>query len=267
MIFECKNKESNIYRIQYPGNFIGNRIYYGDYSVILIDFNAIIGMNIIVVEDHQELAGELMRFLTDSGYICTVKKNCKAALDEIDRNEYDVMLLDLGLPDGDGLDLLKTIRKNKSKMGIIVITARGELDDRINGFHLGADDYLTKPFALTELSARLFAVIRRIHGFTMNELPIHGFRIQLQDYKVRHGEQSISLTKKEFDVFQYLVLNKNRVVTRLQLTEHIWGDILEINSDSNFIDVHVRNLRKKLEKHEKLDWFETVRNVGYRINE
>lgn len=148
-----------------------------------------------------------------------------------------------------------------------MLTARGELDDRINGLHLGADDYLTKPFALTELSARLFAVIRRIHGFTLNNLSIHGFLLQLQDYKVSYDEIPINLTKKEFDIFQYLVLNKNRVITRLQLTEHIWGDILEVNSDSNFIDVHVRNLRKKLDKHTAIDWFETVRNVGYRINE
>ena len=152
-------------------------------------------------------------------------------------------------------------------MAVIVITARGELNDKIDGLQLGADDYLTKPFALTELGARLFAIIRRMHGFALNDLDIHGFSLQLQDYKVRYGDIPISLTKKEFDVFQYLLLNKNRVITRLQLTEHIWGDILEVNSDSNFIDVHVRNLRKKLDKHASIAWFETVRNVGYRINE
>lgn len=224
-------------------------------------------MNIIIVEDHEELAREMETFLSGSGYRCKVKKSCRETLEEIDRNTYDLMLLDLGLPDGDGLDLLNAVRREQNKMGVIVITARGELDDRINGFQLGADDYLTKPFALTELGARIFAVIRRMHGFVVNELRIHGFTIQLQDYKVTHGDKAVGLTKKEFDVFQYLVLNKNRVVTRLQLTEHIWGDVLELNSDSNFIDVHVRNLRKKLEQHEKLDWFETVRNVGYRINE
>ena len=176
------------------------------------------------------------------------------------------MLLDLGLPDGSGFDVLKAVRKLKTKMAVIVITARGELDDKINGLELGADDYLTKPFAITELGARLFAVIRRIHGFTVNELDVHGFKIQLQDYKVSFEDNGIPLTKKEFDIFQYLALNKNRVITRLQLTEHVWGDVLEVNSDSNFIDVHVRNLRKKLDKFSPLDWFETVRNVGYRIN-
>ena len=223
-------------------------------------------MNIIIVEDYKELATELADYLSKNGYLCKMSFSCKTALEEIATNNYDALLLDLGLPDGSGFEVLKAVRKSKSKMAVIVISARGELDDKINGLELGADDYLTKPFALTELGARLFAVIRRIHGFTANELEVHGFRIQLQDYKVSFEENVIALTKKEFDIFQYLVLNKNRVITRLQLTEHVWGDILELNSDSNFIDVHVRNLRKKLDKFSKIDWFETVRNVGYRIN-
>lgn len=223
-------------------------------------------MNILIVEDHQELAHEIIDYLSKSGYICKWAQNCKAALEEICSNDYDIMLLDLGLPDGSGFDVVQSVRKTQSKMAVIIITARGELDDRINGLQMGADDYLTKPFALTELGARLYAIIRRIHGFTVNDLNIHGFSLQLQDYKVSFDGIPINLTKKEFDIFQYLVLNKNRVITRLQLTEHIWGDILEVNSDSNFIDVHVRNLRKKLDKHAPLTWFETVRNVGYRIN-
>ncbi|HSD07502.1 response regulator transcription factor [Flavobacterium sp.] len=223
-------------------------------------------MKILIVEDNPELAVELKEYLLGNGYICKISKNCDEALEEINSNDYDIMLLDLGLPDGSGFDILKEIRKTGSKVAVVIITAQGELEDRINGLQLGADDYLTKPFALTELGARLFAIIRRMHGFTVNQLDIHGFNLQLQDYKVSYNEVPINLTKKEFDIFQYLVLNKNRVITRLQLTEHIWGDVLEVNSDSNFIDVHVRNLRKKLDKHSEIDWFETVRNVGYRIN-
>ena len=199
-------------------------------------------MNVLIVEDYKELAIELVDYLSKNGYLSKAVTTCSDALEEIEVNDYDAMLLDLGLPDGSGFDVLKAVRKSKSKIAVIVITARGELNDKINGLELGADDYLTKPFALTELGARLFAVIRRIHGFTANELNIHGFTIQLQHYKVSFEYNSISLTKKEFDIFQYLALNKNRVITRLQLTEHVWGDILEINSDSNFIDVHVRIL-------------------------
>ena len=223
-------------------------------------------MNILIVEDHQELANEIIDYLSKNGYVCKCANSCSTALEEINSNDFDVLLLDLGLPDGHGFEVLKSVRKTQSKMAVIILTARGELDDRINGLQLGADDYLTKPFALTELGARLYAIIRRIHGFTVNDLNIHGFSLKLQDYKLSFDGIPVNLTKKEFDIFQYLVLNKNRVITRLQLTEHIWGDILEVNSDSNFIDVHVRNLRKKLDKHSSLEWFETVRNVGYRIN-
>ncbi|MGV9003063.1 response regulator transcription factor [Flavobacterium sp.] len=224
-------------------------------------------MNVLIVEDFKELADELAEFLQKNGYLCKIVSTCADAEEEVEVNEYDAMLLDLGLPDGSGFAVLKLVRKLKLKMAVIVITARGELNDKIEGLDLGADDYLTKPFALTELAARLFAVIRRINGFAKNELDMHGFKIFLQDYKISFNDNIIALTKKEFNIFQYLVLNKNRVITRLQLTEHVWGDVLEINSDSNFIDVHVRNLRKKLEKYAALPWFETVRNVGYRIND
>lgn len=223
-------------------------------------------MNLLIVEDNKELAAELNEFLVNSGYICKISSTCQDALEEVQTNEFDIMLLDLGLPDGSGFDILKTIRKKQCKMAVIVISARGDLDDKINGLHLGADDYLTKPFDLSELQARLYAIVRRLGGFSQNELEVYGFKLQLQDYKVSFNTIPIKLTKKEFDILQYLILNKNRVITRLQITEHVWGDILEVNSDSNFIDVHVRNLRKKLSQHSQLEWFETVRNVGYRIN-
>ncbi len=223
-------------------------------------------MNILIVEDYEELAAEIIDFLSKNGYLCKWVSSCKEALEEIHVNSYDAMLLDLGLPDGDGFEVLKSIRKKQSKTAVIVVTARGELNDKIDGLQLGADDYITKPFALTELVARLYAVIRRMNGFVNNEIEIHGFKLQLQDYKISFNDTPINLTKKEFDIFQFLVLNKNRVITRLQLTEHIWGDILEVNSDSNFIDVHVRNLRKKLDRFSEIKWFETVRNVGYRVN-
>ncbi len=232
---------------------------------LLISAKAKQVMNLLIVEDHQALAAEIREYLGQNGYVTKWAGNCAAAIEEIEVNTYDAMLLDLGLPDGSGFDVLKAVRKTASKMAVIVITARGELDDRINGLHLGADDYLTKPFALTELGARLQAIMRRIHGYTHNEIEVQGFKLSLEDFRVSFDGEAVPLTKKEFQIFQYLVLNKNRVVTRLQLTEHIWGDVLEINSDSNFIDVHVRNLRKKLEKHTALRWFETVRSVGYRI--
>ena len=223
-------------------------------------------MNILIIEDNQKMAKEVKEFLSASGYICKIVGDCEEALEELHSNDFDMVLLDLGLPDGSGFDVLKALRKKDKNTPVIVITARGELDDKITGLDLGADDYLTKPFALTELQSRISAIIRRLGGFSKNELSLYGFTLQLQDYKISYGNVPVKLTKKEFDIFQYLILNKNRVITRLQITEHVWGDILEVSSDSNFINVHMKNLRKKLEEHTALDWFETVRNVGYRIN-
>jgi len=223
-------------------------------------------MNILIIEDNQKMAKEVKEFLTASGYLCKIVGDCEDALEELHSNDYDMVLLDLGLPDGSGFDVLKALRKKDKNTPVIVITARGELDDKITGLDLGADDYLTKPFALTELQSRISAIIRRLGGFSKNELNLYGFTLQLQDYKISYGSVPVKLTKKEFDIFQYLILNKNRVITRLQITEHVWGDILEVSSDSNFIKVHMKNLQKKLEEHTTLDWFETVRNVGYRIN-
>ena len=223
-------------------------------------------MNILIVEDNKALATELKDFLSLSGFICKITSSVASSMDEVSCNEYDMMLLDLGLTDGNGFEILRLVRKNHLKMAVIVITAQNDLDYKINGLQLGADDYLTKPFALTELKARIFAILRRLSGFAQNEFQLYEFKLHFQDYKLTFQETAVKLTKKEFDILQYLVLNKNRVITRLQLTEHVWGDVLEINSDSNFIDVHVRNLRNKLIKFATIEWFETVRNVGYRIN-
>jgi len=171
------------------------------------------------------------------------------------------------LPDGDGFDLLAMLKKLKGREdAVIILTARGAVDDRISGLEQGADDYLAKPFSLNELLARIHAITRRKHKLESNEIAIKGFRINIQNRTIYYNDDRINLTKKEFEIFNYLVLNKKRVISRTNLTEHVWGDILEINSDSNFVDVHVKNLRKKLAQFAPIDWFETVRSIGYRIN-
>jgi DNA-binding response OmpR family regulator len=173
----------------------------------------------------------------------------------------------LGLPDGDGLALLNQLKHIKGREdAVIILTARGDVDDRIGGLEAGADDYLAKPFSLTELLARMHAIIRRKHKLEKNEVIVHGFTLDIKNHQLCHRDQRLNLTHKEFEIFNYLVLNKNRVISRINLTERVWGDILEVNSDSNFVDVHVKNLRKKLAVFEDINWFETVRSIGYRIN-
>lgn len=224
-------------------------------------------MNVLIIEDEKSLALEIDEFLSREGYLVEHAWKKSSAEEKIFVNNYDFILLDLGLPDGDGLELLKQLKNLKNRDdAVIILTARSAVDDRIKGLDGGADDYLAKPFSLNELLARMHAIIRRKHKLEKNEVNIHGFVLDIQNHSLSFLEARVPLTKKEFEIFNYLVLNKNRVVSRMSLTEHIWGDILEVNSDSNFVDVHVKNLRKKLTQCTKTDWFETVRSIGYRIN-
>lgn len=224
-------------------------------------------MNILIVEDEKSLALEVNEFLTHEGFTVEHARTKRSAEEKILANGYDFILLDLGLPDGDGFDLLKALKSIRNRDdAVIILTARGAVDDRIQGLEQGADDYLAKPFSLNELLARIHAITRRKHKLESNEVDVNGFKINIQNRTVYHGEERLNLTKKEFEIFNYLVLNKNKVISRTNLTEHVWGDILEVNSDSNFVDVHVKNLRKKLSQFAQIDWFETVRSIGYRIN-
>ncbi len=223
-------------------------------------------MNVLIVEDERSLSHEMEIYLTRQNFNCDVAFNGKSASDKIHANSYDFVLLDLGLPDMDGLELLKESKKSGIESAFIILTARGEVEDKINGLDHGADDYIAKPFSLAELHSRMQAILRRKHGLKSNVMSIHDFSIDIQNRTVSSNGQNINLTKKEFDLLHYLALHKNRVLTRMQLTEHIWGDVLEDDYESNYIDVHVKNLRKKLSAHAPIDWFETVRGVGYRVN-
>jgi len=223
-------------------------------------------MNVLVVEDENSLATEMHTFLKNEGYICDVASTGKEASEKIFINPYDFLLLDLGLPDYDGLDLLKEAKEANQEAVIIILTARGSTDDKVKGLDLGADDYLAKPFSLMELSSRMQAIIRRKHGLKKATTDVHGFEIDMNNRTVSFQGKMISLTKKEFDIFQYLLMNKNRVLTRVQLTEHIWDNALEADYDSNYVDVHIKNLRKKLGQCAEVDWLETVRGIGYRMN-
>jgi two-component system response regulator ArlR len=224
-------------------------------------------MNILIVEDEKNLALEVNEFLSQEGFTVEHAHTKRSAEEKIFVNSYDFILLDLGLPDGNGFELLKLLKTLKDREDVVIIlTARGAVDDRILGLEQGADDYLAKPFSLNELLARIHAITRRRHKLESNEMEIKGFRINIQNRTIYYNEERINLTKKEFEILNYLVLNKNKVISRTNLTEHVWGDILEVNSDSNFVDVHVKNLRKKLGHFTPIDWFETVRSIGYRIN-
>lgn len=223
-------------------------------------------MNVLIVEDERQLSHEIEIFLTKQGYYCDVAFTGKSASEKVFVNSYDFVLMDIGLPDYNGFQLLKEAKEAGMDAAFIVLTARGTIDDKITGLDLGADDYLAKPFSLLELQARMQAIIRRKHGLKNNTIQIHDFVMDIQNRTVAFEKNVINLTKKEFDILHYMALHKNRVITRVQLTEHIWGDVLEEDYESNYIDVHIKNLRKKLAAFANSDFIETVRGIGYRLN-
>jgi len=224
-------------------------------------------MHVLIVEDEIPLANEVRNYLEKEGFSCDEAFTGKIASDKLFSNDYDLLLLDLGLPDYDGIDLLKESIASKSNTAVIILSARGALEDRIKGLNIGADDYLPKPFSLLELKSRIMAVMRRKHGLRANILNVNGLEMDLDKRLVSSGGKTITLTRKEYDILSFLILNKNRVVTRLQISEHIWGDIIEENYNSNYIDVHVKNLRKKLSEIIQGDFLETVRGIGFQFNE
>jgi DNA-binding response OmpR family regulator len=223
-------------------------------------------MNVLIVEDEKNLSIEIAEFLKAENFLCDLAFTGTEASEKIAVNLYDFILLDLGLPDYEGLDLIREARKTNNEASFIIITARGEVEDKVRGLDLGADDYLAKPFALIELLSRINAVARRKFNIANTDVLLDEFKMELHLRKLVCKGNEVDLTKKEFDLLQYLVLNRGKVLTRQQLYEHIWGNILDDQYDSNFIDVHIKNLRKKLNAHAPSPWLETVRGVGYRIS-
>ena len=222
-------------------------------------------MKVLIVEDEKTLAFEVEAFLKKAFYLCDLAHTGRKALEMLDLNLYDFILLDLGLPDTDGLQLLAEAKKLNPEAAYIILTARGNIEDRIKGLDLGADDYLPKPFSLPELQSRMQAISRRKFGIKNESIPIGDFEVDLQNRTLSSNNNQVELTRKEFDLLSYMLLHKNRVLTRMQLSEHIWGSFTDDDSDSNYIDVHIKNIRKKLSAHAAVDWLETVRGVGYKI--
>ena len=224
-------------------------------------------MRILIVEDERSLAEEIAQFLRNERYNCDLAFNGRDASELLAVNLYDFVLLDIGLPDYNGLDLIKEAKKYNSEAYFIVITARGELDDKLKGFNSGADDYLAKPFSILELHSRIQAITRRKFGQSASVIRFGGFALDINKLQLMHEESPVNLTKKEYDLLSYLVLNKGRVLDRLQLVEHIWGSFYEDDFDSNYIDVHIKNIRKKLGEFDPVNRIRTVRGLGYKFED
>ncbi|MEL6926375.1 MAG: response regulator transcription factor, partial [Bacteroidota bacterium] len=189
----------------------------------------------------------------------------KEGYKKINNYEYDCAVVDLNLPDGDGLRLVRMLRDDNTQAGVVIISARNTLDDRISGLDIGADDYLTKPFNLSELNARIRAVLRRKTNQFSNEMDFGALHLNMDERKVKANGTELKLTKKEYNILLYLARNKNRVVTKDSIAEHLWGDYMDDAVSFDFIYAHVKNLRKKLAENGCGDFLKTVYGIGYKF--
>jgi two-component system OmpR family response regulator len=222
-------------------------------------------MHLLVVEDEPTLAGHLQKGLEEAAWTVEVAHTASDAWRLLAVNAYDLMLLDLGLPDTDGRDLLQRLRAAGIRLPVLVLTARSSLEDRVAGLNLGADDYLGKPFAFSELVARINALVRRIHHERSPTLQVGDLELDVARRQLRRGERRIELTAREFGVLELLMRHAGDVVTRTMLAEHVWGD--HYDSLSNLIEVFINRLRRKIEADGASRLLHTVRGAGYVIRE
>jgi DNA-binding response OmpR family regulator len=224
-------------------------------------------MRILIVDDEQQLLDQLRRALEDQRYLIETATNGEEALDRLFAAPFDLIILDIMMPKTDGLTVLKEARKAGVKTPVLMLTAKREVDDRIEGLDLGADDYLAKPFSMAELLARIRALFRRSGDQIDPVLQIEDICLNTITREVTRAGVPIELTPKEFAILEFLLYNKNRVVSRFNLAEHVWGDAFDPFTMSNFIDVHVKNLRRKLGDSRSGTIIRTVRGVGLIIKD
>lgn len=222
-------------------------------------------MKLLVVEDHQQLSSNIKSYLNQEGYVCEVAANYQQAVEKLYAYEYDMVALDLMLPDGNGMDLLRSIKENWPTLCVLIISAKNALDDKIQGLNLGADDYLAKPFHLAELNARIKAVFRRKNQQGDDKLVFEEIVLNTNTFEVTVNGELLDLTRKEFEMIQYLLLNQNRVLTKQSIAEHLWGDYMDTADSFDFVYQHIKNLRKKIAKARGNDYIQTVYGVGYKF--
>ena len=222
-------------------------------------------MKILLIEDEKSLAESVLKYLGQEGYNCEWVANYQSASEKAELYEYDCVLVDVGLPDGNGLGIIKLLKERRSKTGVIVVSAKGAIDDKIKGLEIGADDYLSKPFDLSELNARIKAVIRRRTFEGDNDLQFRDIIISPYNNEVKISDHQVKLTKKEFDLLLFLVSNPNRVLTKEAIAEHLWGDYMDMADSYDFIYAHLKNLRKKLFEISGEEYIQTIHGVGYKL--
>lgn len=224
-------------------------------------------MKILIVEDEIEFSESIANYLKSEGHLCENALTFDSATEKISLYEYDIVLVDLNLPDGNGIHIIRKLKEIDFKGGIIITSARDTLDDRILGLNTGADDYLIKPFHLAELNARIKSLTRRVIFKGRNSIIMNELEIKPDEHEVYIKGKLMEFTRKEFDLLLFLVTNKEKVLSKESIAEHLWGDYMDSADSFDFVYAHIKNLRRKLLKEGVSNYLQTVHGVGYKFIE
>ena len=222
-------------------------------------------MKILIVEDNRHLAQNVETYLKEEGNVCELAFTYQEAVEKVVSFGYDVLVLDIMLPDGNGLDVIQTLRKVNSEAGVLVVSAKDSLDDRVVGLNLGADDYLTKPFHLSELNARVKAIYRRKTLNNNPQLSCNELTLNTDARTLEVHSTPVELTQKEYELLLFLLTNQNRVITKQSIAENLWGDYVDALDSFDFVYQHIKNLRKKILRAGGADYIQTVYGLGYKF--
>lgn len=224
-------------------------------------------MKLLIVEDERELSDSIVAYLSSESYVCEQAFSYDDAKMKVELYDYDCVLLDLMLPGGDGLEILRDIRKKRNPVGVIIVSAKDSLDDKVRGLEIGADDYLAKPFHLPELSMRIYALIRRREFGANNVLRSNGIEIDLPAKSVTVNGRAVVLTRTEYELLLFFIGNRNKVVSKAAMAEHLNGDMADMLDNLDFVYTHIKNLKSKLAEAGARDCIKNVYGTGYKWTE
>ncbi|HMH22485.1 MAG TPA: response regulator transcription factor [Puia sp.] len=222
-------------------------------------------MKLLIIEDEKELSNSICAYLNSESFICETAYDFSTAMEKISLYDYSCIILDISLPGGNGLEILKELKANDKPDGVLIISARNSVDDKINGLRTGGDDYLAKPFHLSEMAERVNAIIRRKSFGGKNIIRIDDLVLNIPDKTTSVKGKSIILTRMEYDLLLYFMGNKNRVISKGAIAEHLWGDEMDMTGNYDFLYTHIKNLRKKLLQAGCPDYIKSIYGLGYKF--
>ena len=222
-------------------------------------------MKVLIIEDEKALSASIFTYLNSEQYVCEIAADYNTAMNKVGQYDYACIILDINLPGGSGLDILKELKTSKKAEGVLIISARNSLDDRLNGLNSGADDYLSKPFHMSELAARVAAIIRRKSFDGNNNVKFEELELDVYFKTVKVNDRLVDLTRKEYDLLLYFISNKNKVINKSAIAEHLWGDNMDMADSYDFIYTHIKNLRRKLIQAGSRDYVKSVYGMGYKF--